>query len=176
MKTTKQKRIKAKDTIGRRFLNLFKSVDMYGKNIVLHYKGHETYNTHIGGVVSFIILGVLTAYFFILLKVLLNRQNTNFSKNSFEKDLNNDGTVHNIGQNNIIFGVSLSDGNGNQILNNSTVISYTVNQVSQKYIENSDGTTSLSRNKTAIQMKECGKRFTKVADSTVQRIEADTIA
>ena len=81
----RHKRVKAKRSFGGKILDMFRSMDIYGKSIVLNYKGKETYTTHFGGAVSIIIYCVLFGYFAVLFKMLIERDETNVTKNTYEK-------------------------------------------------------------------------------------------
>ena len=79
---------------------------------------------------------------------MILRNNTTFSKNSLKKDLGEDTEIHNIGENNIMFGMKI-DYNGANLLNDESYFTYTLNQVSQVYAQSGSSDTT-QRTKTAI--------------------------
>ena len=74
----------------KKCLKSFKGIDLYGKQIVLTYKGSETYNTTIGGIFSFFVIIILLYYFLAKLANIINRGDTTFAKKSFFVDLDSD--------------------------------------------------------------------------------------
>ena len=74
--------------------------------------------------------------------------NTTFSKNSLQKDLKSDTEVHYFGQDNIMFGIKI-DYNGINLISDKSYFTYSLNQVSQVYVDSVSGVTQ-KRNKTSI--------------------------
>ena len=168
-----KQKTKIKKSFGTRCLNSFKMVDIYGKSIVLTYDGNESYSTHIGGMFSWLIYLFIIAYFFILFVSLVERENSNVTKNTYHIELDSDEIVHDIGEKDLLFGISLRDGSSNQILSNTSILTYTVKQVSQQYVTDESGESVRQRTKTDINMEECTSSYTKVSSETVERIGAD---
>ena len=50
--------------------------DLYGKQVKLTYNGEESYNTTFGGILSLSIKLILFAYAWILIGVVINRNDT----------------------------------------------------------------------------------------------------
>lgn len=92
-------------------------------------------------------------------------------KNKLDKD----GSVHEIGRNNLLFGISFVNGSFSQVLSDESYTTYTVKQVSQQYITDSNGDTDRVRTKTDMEMKVCEGDFSQVDQDTVERIGADQI-
>ena len=57
------KKIKGRQSFGRRFWKAFKRIDLYGKDISLSYEGEEKFKTYIGAITSFIIGTTMVVYF-----------------------------------------------------------------------------------------------------------------
>ena len=79
---------------------------------------------------------------------MILRNNTTNSKNSLQKELNSDTEVHNLGLNNINFGIEI-DYKGVNLLNDPSYFTYTIKQVSQVYIESGSSFVT-NRTKTSI--------------------------
>lgn len=136
-----------------RFLDIFKNVDLYGKDIKLTYEGSDSFKTHIGGFASVIVFCLILSYFILQLRVMILKNNTSFAKNSLQKDLSNDTDVHYISTGGIRFGMKI-DYNGVNLLNDNTYFTYSINQVSQVYVKSGSSVTT-QRTKTSINTTSC---------------------
>ena len=141
-------KLRPKKTLCKRATFMFKECDLYGKNIVLTYEGSNKFKSILGGLASLIIYGLILSYFILQLRVMLLRNNTSNSKNSLQKELNSDTEVHNIGMNNINFGMEI-DFNGVNLLNDKSYFTYSINQVSQIYTQ-SGSNFVINRTKSTI--------------------------
>ena len=79
---------------------------------------------------------------------MLLRNNTSNSKNALLKELNTDTEVHSIGINHINFGMEI-DNNGVNLLDDPTYFTYSINQVSQVYVQTGSNFVT-KRTKTAM--------------------------
>ena len=164
---------KPKNSLGKMFCNKIRGLDIYGKAIVLTYEGDETFKTHCGGMISTLIFMLLAAYTALQLRVLILKNDTTVSKSTVFKELINSNEVHNVGERDFVFGMSLND-NSNEYLNDPTYFTYSLRQVTQAYITDSSGSTSIDRNKTDISTTTCGTTSFKNADpNNIQRIGID---
>ena len=57
-------------------------------NIVLTYKGDDKYKTHLGGIISIILMSTILVYIVYLFKVMFGKENTSFLKTSLLNDKN----------------------------------------------------------------------------------------
>ena len=144
----KRRFLRQRKTLWRRISNYIKGLDLYGKSIVLTYEGDNSFKTHLGGVASFLIYWSLLSYFILQFRVLLLRNNTTFSKNSLQKELSTDTEVHNIGYDHIMFGIDIGY-KGVNLLNDKSYFTYSLNQVSQVYVQSGSNVTT-QRTKTAL--------------------------
>ncbi len=64
-----------------------KSLDIYGQQINLTYKGDDTFKTTPGAVMSLIIIILLVGYASFRAYVLLEKKDPNISKSSFMRNL-----------------------------------------------------------------------------------------
>ena len=104
---------------------------------------------------------------------MVTRDDSNVSRNTFRKQLDEDTDVHEIGKAGLMFGISFINDNNEEILNNSEYLTYTVKQVSQVYVDQGNGTRTINRTKTNINMSQCGDSYSRVPQETVQRLNAD---
>ena len=141
--------LRPRKTFWKRTTKLFKEIDLYGKSIVLTYEGSEKFKTLIGAILSFVIFCSILSYFILQLRVMLLRNNTSNSKNSLMKELNTDTDVHSIGLNHINFGMEI-DLNGDNLLDDPSYFTYSINQVSQVYVQKGSNYVT-NRTKTAMQ-------------------------
>lgn len=163
-----------KRSFGGKLMNKFKMIDMYGKPIVMTFDGSDKFHTLIGAFISLLILGVLAVYVALQLTSLISRSNTSMSKNTIFKDLNGVDEVHKIGEEVIMFGFSIDDDNGGDLVQDPSYVSYSFNQVSQIYTNDSSGNSVRSRTKTAIEMDFCGgDAFDGINSETVVRLGVD---
>ena len=51
--------------------------DLFSQNVMFTYKGESSFSTFLGGLVSLVIMSVITIYSGYLLKEMVNRQNSN---------------------------------------------------------------------------------------------------
>jgi large-conductance mechanosensitive channel len=69
-----------------------KSLDIYGEQIKLTFKGDDTFKTSIGAVISAIVLFMLGAWALFLIIILLTRNGSNFNSFDYIQDLNSAGS------------------------------------------------------------------------------------
>jgi len=69
---------------------MFKSLDLYGENVTLHFKGQEKYTTLLGAVVSLFILILIISYSFQQAFRFYQRAGPAMATLSFARDLNTD--------------------------------------------------------------------------------------
>ena len=150
----KFKRFNTKKTLWRKITDGFKSIDMYGKGITFNYEGEETFKTHIGALVSFVIFSILFIYAILLLKTLFGRDDTSVSKTTLRKELMDDKEVQQLGYNNFMFGFDLQDDSNVSYLNDESYVTYKLKQVRQVYVVDSSGNTSTERTKVTINTKQ----------------------
>lgn len=81
-------------SIGKRFSQAVKSVDLYGQQINLHYKGEDVFKTHFGGTVSIFVILILCGYASYLIQVMFRRETIIYSTNSVIRDLTKDFQDH----------------------------------------------------------------------------------
>ena len=164
---------KSKNSLGKALCNKVRGLDIYGKAIVFTYEGDETYKTHCGGMISTVIFLFLAAYTALQLRVLILKKDTTVAKSTIFKELIDESEVHNVGKRDFVFGMSLND-NSNEYLNDPSYFTYTLRQVTQAYVNDSSGSTSIERNKTDISTTTCGTTSFKHANpNNVQRIGID---
>ena len=70
----------------KRFTEWFKSLDMFGEQISLNYKGKSSYNTKLGAVVSLVSYLMLLTYAINMLLVVINRRNPSITNYSMTYD------------------------------------------------------------------------------------------
>ena len=100
---------------------------------------------------------------------MIIKGNTSFSKNSLQKDLGDDTEVHNIGQNNIMFGLKV-DYNGVNLLNDKSYFTYSINQVTQVYVQ-SGSTVTTQRSKSSILTTSCNlNSYNKMTEKNYNRL------
>ena len=85
-----------------------KNRDIFEKSISLTYKGNHSFKTLFGGIVSTIILILMILYGIMLFIQMVNRDNTNKSKNSIVIDPEEKAQYYHIGTNNLSFAIYLS--------------------------------------------------------------------
>ena len=76
-----------KRNCGRETKDKIKSIDMYGQQIMLTYKGDDTFKTTPGAVASIFVIAVLASFSFYRGYIFLNRINPSVSKQGFFRDL-----------------------------------------------------------------------------------------
>ena len=140
--------LKPRKTFWKRAMLFIKGADLYGKSIVLTYEGGDKFKTFLGAYASVAIVSAILVYFILQLRVMFLRDNTTNSKNSLQKELNTDTEIHNIGFNNINFGMEISY-NGVNLLSDPSYFTYTLKQVKQVYVE-SGSDFVINRTKTDI--------------------------
>lgn len=69
--------------IKKELCNKFKSLDMYGEEICLTYKGENAFKTKIGATVSSIILCIILSYSIYRSIILITKSDPAVSKSSF---------------------------------------------------------------------------------------------
>ena len=159
-------RVKTKKSPADQFCNVLKTCDLYGKSIVLNYKGEQSFKTIIGGVASLFIFIFIIVYFLIQIQAMIHYGNSNVSKNIFRKNINEDTTKHEIGSSGLTFGISLFHNKTQQILNNTSYLSYTVKQVNVNDPANFTGNYSF--NSADISMTRCNETSDKVPEKTIK--------
>ena len=90
----------------KKVIESFKSIDMYGHPIGVHYKGDDAYRTKLGSFVTLITVGLVLTYSGIRVGQLNTRSNQNETNQTIKLDLDNSGEV-NLKENkfNIAFGL-----------------------------------------------------------------------
>jgi len=156
-KKHQRKIFKRKKTIGQKVMDFFRMFDFYGKNIVLTYKGDDKYRTHVGGIASVIVGGVVFVYIIYLFLVMINRGNTSFAKTSFIHNIFEDSEPHfpayvendtGTGSSNFDIAFKLSSSSGDYLLNED-YFEFSIKLVEQEWV-NEGGVAKTQRNKTSI--------------------------
>ena len=152
-------------------LSFIRSFDMYGKNIVLTYKGDDKYRTHVGGFASIVVGAVIFSYIIYLFFVMLTKGNTNISVSSILNDVSNDVEILKPGKDKFDFAFSYT-ASGVDYLADSTYFSFSMRQVEQQWV-NLTGTSSLQRSKTDIPFEKCGGNFSHDDQEEIIRLGID---
>ena len=125
------------------FASTVKLGDLYGKKIMMTYKGEDSFKTVYGGVVSLFIKLVLLIYAILLISVIFNKGDTKKTVNTTTKDTTKDNTKHYIGRSTFGFGLSFEDyQNGNNLLMESTYFEFVIE--SDFYTRDSQGNVRTS--------------------------------
>lgn len=103
--------------------------DMFGIPISLTYKGNTVFKTKLGGMVSLIATIIIYYYTIVLFKMLVERGGSTVSVNSIQTDLTYDPIEYNIGKAGFGFGIALVHSNGSDILQSSSLVSVSIQQV-----------------------------------------------
>ena len=98
------------------FQNKVKSRDMYGQPIALNFKGEESINTFIGGVISIFLTLLFTYYFFTEFLIMVNRDNTSINTNLLQRNWETDTSSYNLAKLNFAVGLKFADDNGDTTL------------------------------------------------------------
>ncbi|CAI2358867.1 unnamed protein product [Moneuplotes crassus] len=180
-KSHSKKLFRRKKTIAQRLFNAVKAVDMYGKDIVLTYDGDDKYRTHIGGVASIIVFGIVFSYIIYLIQLMFSKGDTTFIKTSLLNDLYENVEIHTPAKNGGKgTGYSAFDfafkftADGKDYLTDSTAFSLSMNFVEQKWVTE-NGVAKIERNYTNIEYEICGLEHFNYDDvQEIQRIGVDT--
>ncbi|CAI2386664.1 unnamed protein product [Moneuplotes crassus] len=92
-----------------------KSFDMYPHTVSFTFKGQEEFKTMIGGFISFVIKVVILYYAYVMVRLMLERKNTQKSVNSVVKDILNDPTAFHMNGTDFSFGFKLLVGEEEEI-------------------------------------------------------------
>lgn len=150
-----------KRNIGQKVFGFIKGFDFYGKNIVLTYKGDDKFRTHVGGVASVIVGGIVAVYIFLLVKMMFQKDNTSYVKSSLLNDILTSVDLHfpaendvepDTGNSQFDFAFQFTVG-GADYMNDPTAFSFEMNLVEQEWI-NVGGTSTRDRNKTSLNIEK----------------------
>ncbi|CAI2359077.1 unnamed protein product [Moneuplotes crassus] len=179
-KAHSKKLFKRKKTLGQKIFNSVKSFDMYGKDIVLTYDGEDKYRTHIGGIASIFVFGIVFTYIIYLVHVMLTKGDTTFIKTSLLNDLYENVEFHSPSANSKGTGHSQFDfafkftSSGQDYLNDPTAFSMSMSFVEQKWVTE-NGVAKIKRNYTDLEYEICGLEHFDYDDiSEIKRIGVDT--
>ncbi|CAI2387803.1 unnamed protein product [Moneuplotes crassus] len=176
-----QRLFKRKRTIGQKILGFVRGFDFYGKNIVLTYKGDDKYRTHIGGIASVVVGGIVLAYILLLVKVMIEKGNTSYVKSSLLNDILTNSEVHYPAQNDYEPDTGRSQfdfafqftSDGVDYLNDPTAFTFEMNLVEQEWVTES-GIPKTKRNYTSIDVEKCGDTNLNYDDLTeIKRLGID---
>ena len=143
------------------FASTVKSGDLYGKKIMMTYKGEDSFKTVYGGVISLFIKLALFIYAILLISVILNKGDTKKTVNTTTKDTTNDNTKHYIGRSTFGFGFSFEDyQNGNNLLMDNTYFEFKIEN--EFYSRDLDGNVNITTS--PIPYEYCGQNFQYVND------------
>jgi hypothetical protein len=109
-----------------------KARDMFAIPVSLNFEGESQFRTGIGGCTTIVILLLLLAYASLLLKSVINKENSNVTKNSVQSDLTYDTTKYNVGKHGFNFGVALVHSNGTDISTDQSLVTMSMSQVTFK--------------------------------------------
>ncbi|CAI2383865.1 unnamed protein product [Moneuplotes crassus] len=163
-----------KRSFANKMLHAFKGIDIYGKPIVMTYDGADKFKTFMGAVISLLIMSTIFVYFLFGIRDVVSKSETSMSKNTIFTDLENDKEVHYIGEKGIMFGFSIDDDNGGDLIQQPSYVSYSFKQVSQTYTKSSSGDSERERIKTTIENQFCGNNsFTDIPIESITRLGID---
>jgi hypothetical protein len=171
VKNTKQI-FKKRKTVFQKFLSFVRSYDMYGKDIVLTYKGDDKYRTHLGGFASVLVGGVILAYIVYLFFIMFSKGDTNIARASIVNDISSEVEILKPAKDHFDFAVSYVDGSIDY-LNDPTYFTFEINQVEQTRTT-SGGTVTLNRARTSIPFAKCGDNFNHHDQSEVRQLGIDS--
>ncbi|CAI2387341.1 unnamed protein product [Moneuplotes crassus] len=172
-----KKIFKKKKTFAQKIFNSMRTFDIFGKSIVLTYKGDDMYRTHIGGFASLIVQLIVIAYFLYLLHVLIFKENTNFVKTTLIKDLYKDTEVLQPGLGNgrnshFDFAFKLTS-DDLDFVNQTSALEFTVQLVEQER-KTVDGVQKIERKNTDIELTKCGlENLNYEHKDEIKRLEID---
>jgi hypothetical protein len=129
----RKKMFRKKKTIFTRFLKFIRGFDMYGKDIVLTYKGDDKFRTHIGGVASIIVGVVILTYLAYLFQIMFTKADTKFSTSSLLNDVINDVDILQPAKETFDFAFDYS-ANGIDYLTEPSYFSFSLRQIKQKWV------------------------------------------
>ncbi|CAI2386634.1 unnamed protein product [Moneuplotes crassus] len=89
------------------FTSTLKSFDMYPHTVSFTFKGQEEFKTMMGGFISFVIKVVILYYTYVMVRLMLERKNTQKNVNSVVKDILNDQTAFHMNGTDFSFGFQL---------------------------------------------------------------------
>ena len=141
----------------QRGLALIRDLDMYGKDIVLTYEGDDKYRTHVGGLASIFVKGILVIYVTYLFYVMFTKGDSSVSVSTLINDVTKDVEILKPAKDGFDFAFSYT-GSGVDYLIDPTYFEFTIQQVEQVWT-NGTGTSSTSRNRTDIPYAKCGNNF-----------------
>lgn len=156
-KSHSKKIFKKRKTIGQKLINSLRTFDVFGKSIVLTYKGDDKYRTHVGGLFSILMSLIVFTYILYLFKLMITLDNTSFVKTTFMTDLYKENEVIYPGLENgrnsqFDFALRLTSG-GTEYLNDPTVFNFTLDLVKQE--RRSEGASnSFVRTKTPFEFTQ----------------------
>jgi mRNA-degrading endonuclease RelE of RelBE toxin-antitoxin system len=152
-----KKLFKKKKSLLTKILAIVRSFDMYGKDIVLTYKGDDKYRTHIGGFASIMVGVVILVYIVFLFQVMFTKGDTNYSKTSLYNDLVNNEEILHPAKDKFDFAFSFT-ASGVDYLSDPTYFSFEINQVEQTWTT-SGATPTTNRVKTPISYTKWGYEY-----------------
>ena len=92
-------------------MDKFKSIDIYGHSIGVHYRGDSSYRTSLGSFVTLITVALVMSYTTIKVTEMVGRTSQNERTRSLKVDLNESGQI-NLAENNFNFGFYTTDSLG----------------------------------------------------------------
>ena len=155
----------------QRGLALIRDLDMYGKDIVLTYEGDDKYRTHVGGLASIFVKGILVIYVTYLFYVMFTKGDSSVSVSTLINDVTKDVEILKPAKDGFDFAFSYT-GSGVDYLIDPTYFKFTIQQVEQIW-NNGTGTSSTSRNKTDIPYAKCGNNFAHEDQDEVRSLGID---
>ena len=105
------------------------SFDVYGRTITFTYKGHDQYNTFVGGVTSIVIMSIIFVYAVNLFTVMINRKDTNSTVNTVINDLSQDNNPLYLANSTFQLAISIEgdlDGDSYYFLENDSLFSMSI--------------------------------------------------
>ncbi|CAI2382333.1 unnamed protein product [Moneuplotes crassus] len=142
------------------FTGQIKSFDMYPKTISFTFNGEEEFKTLIGGTVSLVIKVVIIMYSYLMLRIMIDRKDTQKSVNTIVTDILNDNNPVFINVSDFQFAVQISvEGDSEFDIRNNEYAAIELFQWTKN-------TTTGELQSTEIKMEECGDSLFKYHNQT----------
>ena len=113
----------------------------------------------------------MASYFLYLFYILITKANNSVSKTTLKKELSQDTEVHQLGENNFMFGFSV-DFNGINLLQNPSYLTFVLEEVRQYYVDNNN-TKTYNREYISLQTELCKDSFVGINQTFIKTVGID---
>ena len=142
-----------------KFLNklgtVVRQADIYGRMVVLTYKGKRYYKTSVGAAISIVLLLAIGTYLFLQLKQMVAGQNTKINVINYNKDLIQDASDLDLGDSGVTMAFRIRNYEHGDLVNRKDILHPFINIVIAGWINDINGKPSREKLKIPVPLTNC---------------------